>query len=174
MPGTAALGTSIVDRLVVPIDRARSQAHAAAGDRIWRLYLERWTWAGSEEGLGGAPTRASRVELTNDAAGTYGAGGAPAIEDRRRRRLEAQGVDEVGDIVVRELSRTYKEAEIAPVPSADNERYFYALEDARGVNGQNQAARYFVLGTPPPWQDVADEDSDNAWVLTLQRVQGPS
>jgi len=176
MPGTAVLGTSIVDRLVVPADLVRTKAHNAAGDRIWRVYLEAWTWAGGEEGSGVA-TRTSRVEITNDATVPPTAGGAPAVRDRRARRLEPQGMDEVGSVVLREVSRTYRESELAPTPASDAVRYFYVLEDSRGTPdtaGTNQARRYFVLGDPPPYQDIDGEDSDNAWVITLRRAQGPT
>ncbi len=159
MAGSATLGTSLVDQMAGVADDLR-ELHDEFGTRVWRVYHELWWWPGTSRGSG-VPILQARTEITP----------IPKVTEHRRRELEPEGSDEVGNVTLTEFSRTYLETEVrgtaAGESPAANEAWFYCLEEA---HGQGQAVRYFQVGSPPPYEDL---DKENAWVVHLRKCDPP-
>src|SRR5262249_39230250 len=66
----------------------------------WRVYTVRRTWSGTRRGEG-TPTD-DAVELVP----------SPLVLDRRMRKLDPVGMDEVGEVQLQEVSLTYTETEL--------------------------------------------------------------
>lgn len=165
MPAT--LGTTVKDLLVTPLGDARTRVAAVLGNRVWKVYLDLWTWSGTRRGVGSI-ARTSHTAITMDGSIT---GGYPEVEDHERREYQPGGVDAGGRVVLRKVSRKYTEAELWPTPAA-NAIYHYTLEDARGASGQYQPTRWFILGDGKPL--TQDLEADNAWVVVLRETTAPA
>jgi len=155
MPGTAPMGSGVIDSLVTGLDQVRSAlgAVSAIGDRQYRVYRVVRTWGGSGETGDPAGSTDVEVEITP----------TPIVRPSLRRRQEAQGVEEAGELVLEEVSLTYLHSELVPALTGAQE-LFYKLVDQ---HGQGNPARYFVLAAPPE----ADRVRTIGWVMRLRRAQ---
>lgn len=153
MPGSATLDPDVlVDSLVEDvIDGLRGDLHPAFGVRAYRVYTVLRTWSGGQIGMGSS----SDVENEIDPQPFV------ARWDGLRFQLETCGIDEMGEIVLIEVSLTYTEEELAGRPLAKNEQWFYKLVDA---HGQETSEKYFILTKPP----YVDREENMGWVVWLR------
>jgi hypothetical protein len=149
----SVLGDNLVDRLVRVADSLRASLYPAMGVQQYTVTLVRRRWDGGERGAGNV-TVLSETVLTPP----------PVVVGMARYELRAGGLQEVGDITLREVSLTYTESELTGRPLDDGEEFFYRLTDARG---QGIGADYFILAAPP----VPDRTRDLGWRLTLRRAE---
>lgn len=154
MPGSATLDPDVlVDSLVTDvIDGLRSDLHPAFGVRAYRVYTIRETWSGSRLGEG------NRSEVATEITPQ------PLVEawDGLRYELARCGLDEMGQVRLREVSLTYTEAElIGPSSLGKNERWLIRIDEA---HGQENTSRYFVHTKPP----YVDREKDMGWIVWLR------
>lgn len=158
MPGSATLGSNLVDSLVSVADALRSDLNPAAGVRQYRVYTVRRSWSGDCRGDGVATT--TEIELLPQ----------PKVEESQlvtegfRYNLRPEGKTEEGSVTLREVSLTYTEAELTGGTIGKTVEWFYKLVDAQG---QQIQPRYFVLSRPP----IVDREKDIGWIVFLKRAE---
>lgn len=151
MGGSATLGTNLVDSLVSTVDDLRGSLNTAMGTRQWRVFTRQRTWSNGRVGDGSAID--VDTELTP----------APRVRaDNLYRQPIPAGMDEMGDIVIDQVSLTYTEAELAGGPGTAGVEWFIVLKDAQG---QATADRLYQLKEPPK----PDRTKTIGWVMRLQR-----
>lgn len=156
MPGSAVLGSNLVDELVPVADEIRAELYPDLGVRQHRVYVEKWRWSGTERGDGNA-SQLSSLEITP----------RPVIdEDALRAPLPAGGQQDEGTLVLTGVSLTYTEAELTGGVLLATDSYFWKVVDG---NGQSIQVRWYQLDDPPK----ADREREIAWRVTLRRVEGP-
>lgn len=152
MGGTATLGENLIDGLLPIVDDLRSSLNADFGTRPFKCYVVRRHWTGERRGEG-TLVWDSETEITP----------APRVDlGSLFHRLSDLGLESDGEIVLREVSLTYTEAELTGQPLADNEECFIRLVEGQG---QGIVSRDFVLATskrPEP-----DREKDIGWRVTL-------
>jgi hypothetical protein len=151
MPGSASIGTNLVDSLLEVVDDLRDGLHTDMGVRQWRVYTRRRTWSGPRRGEGAKTDVDIQIEPQ------------PFVSYDLRYELDAAGIDERGEVTLTEVSLTYTEAELTGRPLLDNEEWYFILRDA---HGQEMADRWFVVAAPPS----PDRVSTIGWVVRLRRV----
>jgi hypothetical protein len=158
MSGSAVLGDNLVDSLVTDvIDGLRRDLHPQFGVRPYRAWLVTRTWSGEIPGEGeGTPVD---IEVELDPQPRVMAWGGYEIE------LDKCGLDEAGEIVLKEVSLTYTHAELTGGALAPNQEFFIKLTEA---HGQGNPVRYFTHTRPP----FVDREKDMAWILWLRKVEG--
>lgn len=134
MPGSATIGTNLVDSLLGVVDDLRSSLHGDMGVRQWRVYTVRRVWTGDEPGDGTYTD--TETEITPQ----------PLVSYDLRNALTMAGLVEAGEIWLSEVSLTYTEAELTGRPLGASEQWFYKLTDA---HGQGMEPRYYGLKDPP-------------------------
>ena len=137
MPGTAVLGSGVIDSLVVGLDQVRSALETAIGNRPWRVYRVIRTWTGPRKGAG---TKAdAEVEITP----------RPVVDVKAiRRDLKTAGGQDEGHASLREVSLTYTDRDasggvvgfLRPTLTAMQEVY-YRCDDASGRGPVGQTVR---------------------------------
>jgi hypothetical protein len=153
MPGTATLDPDVlVDDLMETIDELRGEIPVELGARQYRVFTVLRTWSGVERGDG---TFADvETEITP----------RPLVQPRTRPdQMQPAGLDEVDGIVLREVSFSYTEAELAGSTRRANQEWLIRLKD-----GYGQAIRtrdYVLEGSPTP-----DRIKDIGWTVTLRRA----
>jgi hypothetical protein len=152
VPGTATLGSSLIDDLVTTVDELRGELNADLGTRQYRVFTVRRTWDGGERGAGDFTE--VETEITPQ----------PLVEAfRRADRLEPSGLDEADVVKVSEVSLTYTEAELAGAGLTGSQEWVIRLKDA---HGQGIRTRDFVLeGSPWP-----DRVKTLGWMMNLRRA----
>jgi len=152
--GSAILGTNLVDVLIPDvIDGLRSALHPDLGVRQYRVFLVTRTFDGD---FGGDSFTDSEVEITPQPFVQ-----AYNIYTGLHYRLEPCGLDEAGYIILREVSLTYTEAEIAGPPAdPSTQDTFIKIIDA---HGQATKERLFQVFAPP----YADRIESFGWVVKL-------
>ena len=151
MPGSAVLGTNLIDDLVPDVDDLRGDLNADFGTRPFNMQTVLRTWAGQMEGDGD----------THDVVTTITP--APRVEQWNGYKwvLLAAGVHEDGEIRSSEVSLSYTFAElVGPSDIAENQQFFYRLVDA---HGQGQEERILRQNRPP----FVDREKTIGWVLWL-------
>lgn len=153
MPGSATMGTSLVDRMVALTDRIRGSIPIALGARQFRVYTVVRTWTGNSTG-GGVPEDVA-TELTP----------RPIVEgyDGIRGRWIPGGIDEQGGCRLVELSLTYTEAEIIGPVLEDGQEWLIRVDDGMG---QGVASRYYAVDGPPS----PDRNKSLGWIVKLRRA----
>lgn len=161
MAGSSILGTNLVDSLVPGvIDGIRDALHPGLGVRAFRVYAVTRTYSGE---FGGSDFVDTEVELVPQ----------PLVESyvertgtSLRRVLEPCGIDEAGVVMIKEVSFTYTEAEVAgPPANPDSQEFLIKIGDA---HGQAVPDRYFQpLGPPYP-----DRIQGMGWQMRLVRSTG--
>ncbi len=152
MPGSATIGTNLVDSLLGMVDDLRGSLNPDMGVRQWRVYVVRRVWSDGRVGEG---TPADTLtELTPQ----------PLIQSYNLfYEISPAGLDESGTVIASEVSLTYTEDELQPSPGV-GEEILYLLRDA---HGQSIADRYFVLSAPPE----PDRTNTIGWILKLKEIQ---
>ena len=154
MPGSAILDPNVLVDSLVPgvIDGLRGSLHPAFGVRSYRVFTVLEEWTGQNIGQG---TKSETV-LEIDPQ--------PLVDVWTGLRFELSrcGLDEVGEIRLREVSLTYTEAELVGVqPLAINQRWLIRLSEA---HGQLNDDKYFIHAKPP----FVDREKDMGWVMWLR------
>lgn len=158
MPGSAILDpTVLVDDLVPDvIDGLREDLHPQFGIRAYRLFTVLRSYTGAHIGEG--PFSDVVTEIRPQ----------PLVEvwNGLNFTLRDCGVDELGEIRLREVSLQCTEADlIGPKPLARGQQWFLRLDEA---HGQATRAKFFVHTRPP----YIDREKDMAWVLWLRSAEG--
>lgn len=156
--GDAVLSpTTLVDSLVVDvIDGLRESLHPDFGVRAYRVYRVIRTWTGQRPGEGIMTQEA--LELRPQ----------PRIQvwNGLRMELAACGVEEMGEIVMTEVSLTYTERQLTGGGLlGKNQELFLGVAEA---HGQAQRRRLFSYTRPP----FVDREKNMGWQLWVQRSQG--
>lgn len=155
MPGSAVLDPDVlVDSLVTDvIDGLRGDLHPAFGVRAYRVYTVLRQWSGRSVGEGSYQDTETEIDPQPFVARW----------DGLRFNLEPCGIDELGEIVLTEVSLTYTEAELTGRPLEQNQQFMIKLTDA---HGQQSTEKYFIHTKPP----YVDREEDMGWVVWLRAV----
>lgn len=152
MPGSAVLGTDLVDSLVEVVDSLRGDLHPAMGVRHWRAFTVARSFASGEVDDG--PFADVETEILPQ----------PLVEWDLVNRTEPAGLNESGDCTLTEISLTYTEAELVGAHLTDAQQFFWVLREG---HGQAMRARYFTVKNPPH----PDRVKTIGWVIKLYRQQ---
>lgn len=156
--GEAVLSpTVLVDSLVGDvIDGLRESLHPDFGVRAYRVYRVIRTWSGQRVGEGVMTQEA--LELRPQPR--------VGVWNGLRMELAVCGVDEMGEIVLTEVSLTYTEAQLTGGGALGmNQELFLGLAEA---HGQGQRRRLFSHTRPP----FVDREKDMGWKVWLQPAKG--
>jgi hypothetical protein len=154
MPGSASLDPNVlVDSLLTTVDSVRD-LYRTLGATQWRVFTVRRVWSGTHRGEGTSVDTA--VELLP----------TPLVTDMRGRALDPAGMHEDGQVMLKELSLTYTEAQLLGGTVAANEEWFYKLVENRG---QHIVTRFYNVGKAPP---QPDRMQTIGWIITLNRAEG--
>lgn len=149
MPGSAALGTNLVDSLLSVVDDLRGSLHPDMGVRQWRVFVVRRVFASGVVNEGSSVDNLTEI-LPQPLVSDYGL----------KYELTPAGLDEGGEIALSEVSLTYTEDELDPSGVAGTQ-VIYLLRDA---HGQSIKDRYYVLISPPK----PDRVNTIGWMLRLR------
>lgn len=157
LAGEAILSGNLVDSLVPDvIDGLRDSLYPDFGVRAYRTYRIIRTWTGSEIGDG---------TFTDDAAELRP---QPRVLEWTglARRLAACGIQDLGDVILEEVSLTYTEPQLTGRGVLTNtQQLFIAIGEAQGGL---QPAVLYTHHKPP----FADREKTMGWILYLTRVEG--
>ena len=159
MPGNAVLDpNNLVDGLVEDvIDGLREELHPQFGVRPYRVFLVTRTWTGRTVGDGRVTESEEEIRPQPDVVL------GQVQSEEVSYRLEQAGIDEVGGLVLQEVSLTYTDEQLTGGDLKPNQQFFYRLDEAQG---QGQPSRWFVLGKPP----VVDRAKTMGWIVYLRRT----
>lgn len=157
MPGSAILDPNVLVDDLVPdvIDGLRGDLHPQFGIRAYRVFTLARQWSSGVIGKG-SPTDTVTEILPQ-----------PLIEVRGSLRFELKdcGVDELGEIKLREVSLSYTEAElVGPKPPPKGLQWFIRITEA---HGQATRDKDFIHTRPPH----VDREKDMGWILSLRSVE---
>lgn len=147
----AVLGDNLVDSLVDDVvDGLRGELHPEFGVRAYRLYVVRRTWPSGRMGVGRPAEESHEISPQ------------PLVKvwDGYRYTQKPCGIDEMGQIMLTEVSLRYKEADLVGA-GADGVEHFWRLTDA---HGQQTAQKDFVVDGIP----YIDRIQDIGWVVRLR------
>ena len=155
MPGSATLDQNVlVDSLVEDvIDGLREELHPAFGVRAYRVFTVLRTWSGRIQGEG------ERSDVVTELRPQ------PLVHswDGRRYELQGCGLDDMGEIMLTEVSLTYTQAELDGGGAlGKNQAFLIRLDEA---HGQEQRSAFFIHTRPP----YVDRIKDMGWKLWLRR-----
>lgn len=152
MPGSAPLGTNLVDSLLPTVDELRG-LNEDFGARAYRVSTVRRTWSGSIAGEGDPAD--VETEITP----------VPKVHTWGGFELDLArcGLEELGEIKLTEVSLTYTDAEITGGAIAANEEWLIKVATD---HGQASPVRYFQHTRPP----FVDREKTIGWVLWLRSV----
>ena len=156
MPGSATLGTNLIDDLVVDVDELRADLNSDFGTRAWRVFTVLRSWSGQEQGEG------DHSDVVNEISPQ------PLVRfrDGFKWQLTPLGTHETGEVQISEVSLTYALADLTPTVRT-NQQFFYVLREAYG---QDQPDRYLRVTAPP----YPDRVKGIGWILTCQDEHVPS
>lgn len=156
--GEAVLSnTTLVDSLVVDvIDGLRESLHPEFGVRAYRIFRVVRSWSGQRVGDG----------QISDVAGELRPQPRVQVWTDLRWQLASCGVEELGEIVLTEVSLTYTEGQLTGGGALRmNQQLLYGLAEA---HGQGTRRRLFSLTRPP----FIDREKNMGWQLWLQVAKG--
>jgi hypothetical protein len=157
MPGTAILDPDVLIDDLVPevIDGLRGDLHPEFGVRAYRVFTVKRTWSGSMVGEG------SVSEVTNEITPQP----KVLVWTGLKFELRTCGLDDMGEIQLREVSLTYTHLELTGKSDAvmlgKNQEFLIKLTEA---HGQGNPVRYFQHSRPP----FVDRENDMGWVVWLR------
>ena len=158
MPGSAILGTNLVDSLVTGvIDGIREALHPQLGVRQFRVFAvtRRFSGAGFVD---------EELELRPQPL----VDGYSFIQNRSVRYVQKDcGIDEEGVVNLSEISFTYTEAELTGLGLPNGTDFYIKITDALG---QGIPDRYFQPAGPP----YPDRIEGMGWQLRLVRLSDAS
>lgn len=162
--GSAVLDEAVlVDSLVEGlIDDLRGSLHPEFGVRAYHVDVVTRTWTGDGVGDGFFTEAVGRLDPQ------------PLIEvwDGRRYELRDCGLDEMGEIRLREVSLTYTWGDLTGEPLLANQERTFRLSGAHGQMVDTNGApvtRDFQIARPP----YVDRIEDMGWIVVLRSVAGP-
>lgn len=161
MAGNAILDPNVlVDSLVADvIDGLRGELHPAFGVRSYRLFTVLRQWTGKTAGEGTSTDTEDEILPQPLIEPWEGVGSGLQLD------LKTCGMDEIGQITVREVSLTYTEDDLrGPASLARNQQWFLKLTDA---HGQGTRQKYFIHGKPP----YVDRVRDMGWIMWLREAK---
>lgn len=151
----------LTDALIPVVDAARD-LYAQLGSRAYHVLLVRTRWTGGERGVGVEQVVAEAQVLP-----------IPLVADMTAlvARLQAVGVEEVGDVRLTEVSGRYTENDLSGLgpsgePIPDDEQFYWELHDAEATAAESPRRR-FVLARAPSYDATRFE-----WTVVLRRVAG--
>jgi len=158
MPGSAVLGTNLVDELIPDlVDGLRDDLHPELGVRQFRVFAVTRTYTAE---FGGDAFTDSEIEITPQPLVMNYVGSI-------RHQLVPCGLDEAGLVVLKEISLTYTEAEISgPPANPDLQDFLIRIQDA---HGQLTKSRHFQIAGPP----YPDRVTDMGWAMNLIPASTP-
>lgn len=141
--------------LVALVDGVRTSVSQAEGLRAHTIRLIRRTWTGTRPGDG---TATDTVLVLTDPVPRVNQPTGRTVDEQRRLR---------GDVDITHISRTQTHETLTGEPLAANERFYWAITDARTVGGVDGVERlYRVLGAP-----TADAPKSFQWRVRLRAVR---
>ncbi len=155
MPGSAVIGTNLVDSLLGMVDELRDSLHTDFGVRQFRVFVVTRSWSGGFKGEGVA----TDVEIEIDPQ--------PLVSPYRvEYEKEACGLESAGVCTLSEISLSYTHAELVGPPASEASEFWLRIEDAHGQ------------GIPDSyWQPAGDPTPDRVntigWLLNLRRMSNP-
>jgi hypothetical protein len=157
LAGAAVMSDNLVDNLVPDvIDGLRDALYPDFGVRAYRVYRVIRTWTGDVPGEG---------TYTDDAAELRP---QPRVLEwsAMQRRLAAAGMQDLGEVMLEEVSLTYTESQLTGRGAlAANQQQFIAIGEA---NGQLQPSVLYTHARPP----YCDRMKSLGWVVYLTRAEG--
>lgn len=157
MPGSAILGTNLVDSLIPGVvDGLRGDLHPLFGVRAFRVYTLRRTYPSGV--IGGGIFTDVLTEITPQ----------PLVKPwHLRYDLEPCGLNEAGYVSLSEVSLTYTEAELTGfgegIALPHGVAWYIKITDA---HGQGIEPRYFVIDKPC----FPDRIKNIGWNMYLRKV----
>jgi hypothetical protein len=152
MPGSATMGTNLIDDLMPDVDDLRGDLNADFGTRPFNVQTIKRTWLGPSgiEGDGDFQDVITTITPT------------PRVEqwDGYKWVLLAAGYHEDGIIRVSEVSLTYTWNELTGGDLERNQQFFVRFVDA---HGQGQKDRILRQSKPP----YVDREKTIGWMLWL-------
>jgi hypothetical protein len=160
VPGSATLGTNLIDSLLDVVDDLRDGLHTDFGVRQYRVFVVTRAWSGGFKGEGTATD--TEIEIVPQ----------PLIEAFRQGSgwsdysKEACGLDEAGEVTLSEISLTYTHPELVGPPALESSEMWVRIEDAHGQ-----------LIPDSYWQAAGAPESDRintiGWIWRLRRMSNP-
>lgn len=156
--GEAVLSSSVLVDSLVPdvIDGLRESLHPDFGVRAYRVYRILRTWGGQRPGEG-IMTDVAREMRPQPLVHVWGG--------RRFEQAEC-GIEELGEVMLTEVSLTYTEAQLTGGGLlAMNQEIFIGITEA---HGQGTARKLFIHAKPP----YIDRVKNMGWQLWLSKAEG--
>jgi hypothetical protein len=157
LAGAAIMSDNLVDSLVPDvIDGLRESLYQEFGVRAYRVYRVIRTWTGDAPGEGTYTDEAAELRPQ------------PRVLEwtALQRRMAACGIQDLGDVVLEEVSLQYTEPQLtARGTLSDNQQAFIAIGEA---NGQLQPSVLYTHAKPP----YCDRVKTMGWIVYLTRVEG--
>jgi hypothetical protein len=154
MPGSATLGTKLIDPLVSVLDDIRTTVNTDLEVRQFRVWTVQRSYSSGTIGDGDytdVTTEITPRPIVESWMGSLG------------RSLEPCGIDEAGLVRLTEVSLSYTYAELTGGSLAAGIDWFIKLTDA---HGQGQPDRWFTIAKPP----YPDRIKTIGWIVELQRI----
>lgn len=165
MPGSAVLGSNLVDELIGDVvDELRGELHPEFGVRQWRVYHARRTWPSGRIGEDDPAPAWVETEITPQPLVVYESyqGAQPDIAFQYG---DGCGLEIMGEITLYEVSLTYTEPELLGYPIPAGTEFTYVLRDAYG---QSLIPRHYVVAAPP----YPDRIETLGWRIRLRATEG--
>lgn len=158
MPGSATLGSNLVDELLELADDLREDLSVGFGTRPYRVWTVQRVYPSGT--IGDGDYTDTETEITP----------RPRVLpwlSSVQRTLEPCGIDETGTVELREVSLTYTYDELTGGDLAAGTDWFIKLTEGES---QEQPARYFTINKPP----FPDREKDIGWRIELLRASSVS
>lgn len=143
--------TSIVDKIISPIDRVRSKVAAKVGHRPWTVRLVWAEWSGGSRGVG-TESVVSSIELNPP----------PRIDGSADLGLQATGLQEQGTLELSEISLAIDEDKLTGGLLGEQQSFYYEIDF-----GDGQWRRYVPAGQP-----IKDIEGSFGWRIVIKRCEG--
>jgi hypothetical protein len=161
MPGSAQLGTGLVDEMVPIVDELRANLAPVFGHVQFRTFVVKRSWPVKTkrgDASAGPPVFLVQNEITPVPRFTWA-----DLSNPLHRALFPTGLDEEGNAVLTDVSLTYLESELVLTGLHPWEDFYYRI-----VEGQSQqiANRYFVPAGPAR----PDRTKTIGWIIPLRRA----
>ena len=143
--------STVVDRLVTPIDNIRSKLAEQIGHRPWTVRLVWTEWSGGSRGQG-----------TESIASTLTLDPPPNLRGQADRELTLTGLQEQGTLDVSEVSLALSAEQLTGGTLGVQQDFYWEIDFGDGT-----WRRYVVASQP-----MKDIEGSFGWRLTLRRCEG--
>ena len=157
MPGSATLGTNLIDDLVPDVDDLRGDLNADFGTRPFRCWTVKRSWSGEQQGEG------DYIDVVAEILP------APRVRswDGYKWVMTPLGTHEDGLIEVSEISLSYTFNELSTQGLRPNQQFFFVLGE---VHGQGSPLRILKQSKPP----FPDREKTIGWICILMDENLPA